>query len=373
MKRLGSTVKKLGRVARLALIASVLSLGAASTSLAICSPIHTLTTATCGLVISLPGCYDLTPVNLTATTNAGDCIEITAANVFLNIEGSSISGTGAASTGNGIHVASTGAGATIVGNGDITGFNIGILAQARVRLEFPFVTGNNSDGIQLNGAASSKIVSGTSSSNGGNGVRVISSTGYAILDFTANSNAFSGISVSASSDGEITNATAGANTQAGITLSTSNATNISASNASNNGTYGIELFSSNANKIFSSSTDLNSIYGIYLKESASNVLGQTTSDSNTVADVYLGCSNTTGPNGIACPIPSKANEIEHQLVQTNGDTEYGLAIDTGNKANTVVGSSGFDESIDDMYDANLVNQNTWFANSFSSANQTYIH
>jgi parallel beta-helix repeat protein len=374
MKRLGSTLMKLGRFARLALIASTLSLVAASNSHAGCGTMHTLSPTTCGVVISVTGCYTFAPpVTLTATSNAGDCIEITAPNVFLNIEGSTITGTGASSTGNGIHVASTAAGAAILGNGDFSGFNIGILAQARVRLEFPYVSGDNTDGIQLNGAASSKIVSGSSLSNGRNGVTVINSTGYAILNFNANDNAVSGIAVTTSNGGEITNSTASSNALAGISLTTSNATNISASNASNNGSYGMELIDSNANKILSSFADTNSIYGIYLKESASNVLGQTESDNNPVAEVYLGCSDTSGPNGLACATPSKANEIEDQLVLTGGGTEYGIAIDTGNKANTVVGSSGFDDSIDDMYDANLVNQNTWFANSFSSANQTYIH
>src|SRR5580704_11209997 len=114
MKRLGSTLMKLGRFARLALIASTLSLVAASNSHAGCGTMHTLSPTTCGVVISVTGCYTFaSPVTLYETSNAGDCIEMTAPNVFLNIEASSITVTGSPDSVNGIYVASTAGGATI--------------------------------------------------------------------------------------------------------------------------------------------------------------------------------------------------------------------------------------------------------------------
>lgn len=379
MKRLGSTVMKAARFAGLVLLVVGLFLAAASNGHAACTPAttHTISPTACGVVISTTGCYNVTPVNLTATTDAGDCIQITALNVYLNLRGSTITGTGATSTGNGVHVTSTAAGATLVDAEFISGFNIGILAEAWVRLESPLAESNNGDGIKLINAASSRIVDGQSFSNGGNGVEILSSNGYLLASPDAESNSLSGIAVTMSSSGGITNATASSNTLSGITLNTANATNISALNASNNGTYGIELITSKSNKILPSTINSNGIYGVYLKQSASNVLTgagvPVPVNFNAVANVYLGCSDTTGPNGIACATPSSSNEIDASDDDGGGTTSYGIAIDLGNKLNAIFGSGVRNNTTFDMYDANLAGQNTWFGNGFGSANQSFIH
>ena len=375
MRPVVSKVLNAARVARLVLMASVLCVAAASNGHAACTAAttHTLSPAACGVVIATAGCYNIT-TSLVATSNTGDCIQITAPNVYLNLTGVSLSGTGGASTGNGIHVTSTGAGATIVG-GSVTGFGIGILAGARVLLEAPAVESNNSDGIQFNSAASSKIVSGSSNSNGGNGVTITGSNSFSLVSLDASSNRGSGLEINTSSAGSITNATANSNSLSGITLNQSNTTNIPDLNANNNGTYGVEVVSSTTNKIFGTAINLNGIYGVYLKESASNVVGSPggTIHCNGLVDVYLGCSDSTGPNGIACPKPSSANEIDGVIVFGTGVNPYGVAIDLGNTANKVLASSGSTDTIDDMYDANKAGQNTWFGNSFTTANQSYIH
>jgi len=379
MKRLSSVVTERVRIARLMLMTSALCIAAASKGYTACTAAttHTISPTACGVVISTAGCYNMTPVNLTATTDAGDCIQITAPNVYLNLRGSMMTGTGATSTGNGVHVTSTATGATLVDAEFISGFNIGILAEARVRLESPLAQNNNSDGIKLINAASSKIVDGQSFSNGGNGVEILNSNAYVLASPQAESNALSGIVVTTSNSGDITNATATSNTLSGVTLNTATGTNISALNASNNSTYGLELISSKSNKIFPTTINSNGIYGVYLKESASNVLtGAGTSipvNDNGVANVYLGCSDTTGPNGIACATASSSNEIDASDNDGGSATSYGIAIDLGNKTNTVVGSGTRNNTIDDAYDANLINQNTWFGNGFGSANQSFIH
>jgi hypothetical protein len=374
MTRFGTTMIKVGRVARLMLMASALCAAAASNGHAACTAAttHTLSPAACGVVISTSGCYNMT-TNLVATSNSGDCILITAANVYLNLTGVSITGTGSASTGNGIHV--TGAGATIV-NGDVSGFNIGILADAWVRLEAPDVQDNNSDGIQLSSAASSKIVGGTSNFNGGNGVTINGSNAYSLIGFGAYSNAGNGIAVSTSNSGEIANATASSNQLSGVTLNTSDYTNIPGLTALQNGADGIEVIKSTGTKIFATAVNLNGIYGVYLKESASNVIaspGSGVVHCNGEANVYLGCSDTTGPNGVACATPSSSNEIDNVTVYGTAGTPYGIAIDLGNTANKVLASTGYTDTVDDAYDANKAGQNTWFGNTFTTTNQSYIH
>ncbi|MFZ0680964.1 NosD domain-containing protein [Candidatus Binatus sp.] len=370
-----STVMKVTRVARLVVIASVLCVAAVSNSNAACTAAttHTLSPAACGVVISTAGCYNMT-TNLVATSNSGDCVLITAANVYLNLTDVSIKGTGAASTSNGIHVASTAAGATIVG-GTVSGFDIGILAAARGVLEAPDAESNKGDGIQLNSAASSKIVSGASTSNGGNGVTITGSNSFTMVSFDASNNNGSGTVVNTSSAGDITNETANSNALSGITLNKSNSTNIPGLIANNNGTYGVEVVSSTSNKIFGTTINLNGIYGVYLKESSSNVVASPggTIHCNGIIDVYLGCSDTAGPNGAACATASSANEIDGAIVFGTGVNPYGIVIDLGNIGNKVLASNGATDTIDDMYDANKAGQNTWFGNVFTTANQSYIH
>lgn len=374
MTRFDSSLMKVAMVARLVLMTSALCMAAASICEAACTAAttHTLSPSACGVVISTAGCYNMT-TSLTATSS-GDCVEITAANVYLNLSGVSITGTGASSTGNGIHVASTGAAATIVG-GSVSGFDIGILADARVTLEAPDVEDNNSDGIQLDSAASSKIVSGSSDSNGGNGVTITGSNSFTLVSLDASNNGGSGIDVSTSTSGDITNATANSNELSGITLNKSNSTNIPGLNANSNGTYGVEVISSTSNRIFGTAINLNGIYGVYLKESSDNVVASPGGEvhCNGLIDVYLGCSDTAGPNGVACATPSSANEMDGVVVYGTGANPYGIVIDLGNTANRVLGSNGSTDTIDDMYDANKAGQNTWFGNVFTTANQSYIH
>lgn len=375
MTRFDSTAMKVGRAARLVLMASALSVAAASYGHAACTAAttHTLSPTACGIVISAAGCYNMT-TSLVASSDSGDCILINARSVYLNLTDISINGTGAASSGNGIHVAHSAAGATIVG-GHVSGFNIGILADARVLLEAPDAEDNNSDGIQLDGAASSRIVAGTSSSNGGNGLTISGSKTFSVFSFDSSNNRGSGIVVNSSSAGDITDSTANSNKLSGITLNKSSSTTIPGLNANNNGTYGVEVVSSKSNRIFGTAINLNGIYGIYLKESSDNVLGSPGGEvhCNGIIDVYLGCSDTAGPSGTACATPSSGNEIDGVIVFGTGVNPYGIVIDLGNTANKVLASNGSTDTIDDMYDANEAGQNTWFGNTFTTANQTYIH
>jgi len=376
MERFISKALKAARVARFVLAASALCVVAASNGYAFCTAAttHTLSPSACGVVLSTAGaCYNMT-TSLTATSNTGDCIEITAANVYLNLTGISITGTGGASTGNGIHVTSTATGATIVG-GDISSFDVGILADSRVVLEAPYAHENNSDGIQLDTAASSRIVGGNSSYNGGNGATITDSNTFTLDGFGAGNNSGSGIVVNASSAGDITDTTTESNDKSGITLNTSNTTTITGLNSNQNGTYGVELVSTKTSKIFGDTINLNGIYGVYLKESASNSVTSPngTIHCNGIVDVYLGCSDNAGPNGVACATPSSANEIDNVTVYGTGVNPYGIVIDLGNLSNKVLGSNGSTDPTDDMYDANKAGQNTWFGNIFAKANQTWIH
>jgi hypothetical protein len=65
--------------------------------------------------------------------------------------------------------------------------------------------------------------------------------------------------------------------------------------------------------------------------------------------------------------------MDNVTVFGTGVNPYGIVIDLGNTANRVLGSNGATDTIDDMYDANKAGQNTWFGNTFTTANQSYIH
>jgi parallel beta-helix repeat protein len=380
MERFVSKVLEAARVARLVLMASALCAAAASTGHAACETITTLTPTACGVVISKPGCYVISN-NLTATSDSGDCIEITAPDVYLNLaDGESITGTGPGSTGNGIHVTSTAAGATIV-NGFVSSFNIGILAEARVRLEGPLVELSNADGIQLSSAPGSKIFGAIAIENGFNaGIEIDGSNGCSLLNVAARDNP-TGVLVSGSSGTDISNATnISANDSFGILVTqansapfaSSNGTNISGSYVYNNGHDGIWLLGSKASKVSANQIYGNGRVGVWLDASSDNEVGGNTLYDNGIADVFLGCFDT-GPIDEGCSNRSTANEIDYNNSNGHGDSSYGIAFDLGDKSNTLLDNTSVSHTTDDMYDANLINQDTWFGNSFTTANQSFIH
>jgi hypothetical protein len=94
---------------------------------------------------------------------------------------------------------------------------------------------------------------------------------------------------------------------------------------------------------------------------------------NGIASIYLGCSDTTGPDGIPCVTPSSANEIDVQSFDGASVTLYGIAIDKGAIANTIMGNSSVGDTIDDMYDGNAIGKNTWLGNTFGTSNVSFIH
>jgi len=380
MEPFASTVVKAARVARLVLLASALCVTAASTGHAACKTITTLTPTACGVVISTPGCYVINN-DLTASSDSGDCIQITAPDVYLNLaDGESITGTGASSTGNGIHVTSTAVGATIV-NGFVSSFNVGILAEARVRLEGPFVELSNADGIQLSNAPGSKIVGAIAIYNGYNaGIEIDGSNGCSLTNVAASDNP-TGILVSGSSGTDISNATnISGNDNWGIVVTPansapfapSNGANISGSYIYNNGHDGIWLLGSKAGKVSANQIYGNGRVGVWVDASSGNEVGGNTLHDNGIADVFLGCFDT-GPIAEGCTNRSTANEIDYNNSNGNGDSNYGIALDLGDTSNTVLDNISASHTTDDMYDANTKTANTWFGNTFTTASEPFIY
>jgi parallel beta-helix repeat protein len=381
MEPIVSKVLKAARVARLVLMASALCVAAAATGHAACKTITTLTPTACGVVISTPGCYVINN-DLTASSDSGDCIEITAPDVYLNLsDGESITGTGASSTGNGIHVTSTAAGATIV-NGFVSSFNIGILAEARVRLEGPLVELSNADGIQLSNAPGSKILGAIAIENGSSaGIEIDGSNGCSLTNVAASDNP-TGVLVSGSSGTDISNATnISSNEIWGILVTQansapfapSNGTIISGSYIYSNGHDGIWLLGSKANKVFANQIYGNGRVGVWLDASSGNEVGGNTLYDNGTADVFLGCFDTgpIAPEG--CSNRSTANDIDYNNSNGKGDSSYGIAFDLGDTSNTILDNTSSMHTTEDMYDANSKTANTWFANTFTTANQSFIH
>jgi parallel beta-helix repeat protein len=376
-------------------VAWALGLGAATNAMAVvpdCSMV-TDVTESCGWVITTPGCYKLQN-SLTASNDAGDCIQINSSDVFLDLNSQTIKGTGASSTGNGVHVlGQTFPGAVAIANvtvngGVISGFNAGVLVgQINTINTAPFVTkvrldninsqNNNNFGFYLYDAKLSQLSGLFASGNGqiagleidgGSGNHVSNSTfvenGAGVSVLLSNGNLFSSITSSLNGDG--------------IVISTGNSNQIDGSAVDANTAQGIWLADgSNGNSIAGGHANDNAENGIRLQQSSSNEISGVDLNSNQTAGIYIGCDGpTTGRCTIGNPsLPmSRNNRIDaNNNITTTTNPGWGIAIDKGNLSNTVVGNSSSNNVTLDEYDGNKCGTNNWFANNFGTSNASCVH
>ena len=145
----------------------------------------------------------------------------------------------------------------------------------------------------------------------------------------------------------------------------------------NNTASGIELDEGGSNTLNGIVLDDNGAYGLWLDGSGANTVSNFTAEGNGLAGVYAGCSSS-GPNGTSCASlslpPSSHNTVTGGYLapdESEVGNGWGIAIDTGNKANKVKFNLGFGSKHLDAVDENSgCDSNVWTLNNFATVNPT---
>ena len=376
-----------------------IGMGAATKAMAVvpnCSVVTTVTES-CGWVITTPGCYKLQN-SLTATTDAGDCIQVNSSNVYLDLNTQTITGTGATSTGTGVHVlaATTPGGVAITnvaiqGGQNITGFNDGVVVgttsntlnvapfPTKIRLDNITLTNNNFIGVYLFNAKTSQVNGVNETGNGttaGDGLIITGGSGNRVADSTFTAN---GAGVGVASDANVfTAVNASSNLAYGFDVEIASNNQIDSPSADFNAGAGIRLANrSNNNHVAGGHANANGTdvgFGVWIMQSTGNQISGIELERNSWAGIYLGCNGpttgtcTTGVMGIPM---SNGNGIDANI-NISGSL-YGIAIDKGNLSNTVVGNTSSANSILDEYDGNKCGVNNWFADNFGTSSAACVH
>jgi parallel beta helix pectate lyase-like protein len=370
-----------------------LGIGAATKAMAVvpnCSVV-TPVTESCGWVITTPGCYKLQN-NLTATTDAGDCVQINSSNVFLDLNTQTITGTGATSIGAGVHVlAETTPGAVAISNvavqgGNISGFFFGVMVGdvtgtinvgpfvTKVRLDNMMAENNNDLGFYLYNAKLSQLSGLNSTSISQAGLDIFGGSGNHVSNssFIGNS---TGVVVAQSSGNVLSAVNASFSGDFGFYLIQATGNQIDSPSADSNASSGVILLkAAKSNVILGGQANSNGVYGIWVEQSQANQVSGIELRSNGSAGIYLGCDGpTTGTCTAGIPgIPmSNANGIDANINITG--SPYGMAIDKGNLNNTIVGNTSSGNATLDEYDGNKCGVNNWFADNFGTSNASCVH
>jgi hypothetical protein len=234
-------------------------------------------------------------------SNANDCIQISAPNVFFNMNSHSITGPLPAAAGVGIHVLSTAPNAIVLGGGVVEDFTTGFQSDAANTFEGIVLAEFNTRGTVFNGPGALGFEPvGISNLNNG------------IILTSAASGSYMLVPVSES------------NGKHGIVL---------------NGTTGVTMAGPVAFQ--------NAGYGLWLKGASFNSITEGGDlEGNTIAGAYVGC-HATGPSNAACAIPpsngnSFLGDFQSLVVGScPGGNQHnqgiGIAIDSGNSKNHVAG------------------------------------
>lgn len=307
----------------------------------------------------MAGCYKLAG-NIVGSVLGGDCIVIEASNVNLDANGFDVIGGGNV-FGAGIHVlAHTPSGAavsavSILGEANVAShvenFGTGILVDATiVSINFMILQNNMEDGIKLTNG-SNTLGYNLSLGNFGNGITLVNSNGNSIGFNAAEDNAGTGISLTHSSGNSI-----GQTTVAG------------------NGVDGIDLFATSNNNRFVGDFDgPNTRYNVWVMSSSANQIVSIFFSDNaaTTADIYLGCS-ANFPAVATCTPQANSNRIDSNFLGINAS--YGIAVDKASAGNTIFSNFPGPNSVFTLFDGNTkCGTNTWFGNSFATANLPCIH
>jgi len=167
-------------------------------------------TTACGTSISACGCTIVKSGTYTVTTalsaSSGDCIDIKASNVILNVQGKGITGPGSGtSTGVGIHVLKSSSGAFIEGGGGpsnitVSGWKYGLEVDGKNTISVWVNSKGNVVGIFLNGATGANINDFNSNNNTVYGVWIRGGKGNQVNCSDTSNNTTTGLYIGCHAD-----------------------------------------------------------------------------------------------------------------------------------------------------------------------------
>ena len=295
--------------------------------------------SSCGCTVTQTGTFTVTD-DLNASqglTKAGNCLEVSADHVILDLQGHAIIGNGA---GIGILIQNSGHDTTVqgtdlteTGQAIINGWGTGLEDDANnVVIElFRQFGGNNF----------------TPTGNKGDGVLLQNASGVTVANFNASFNGGTGVEVQGGSSNRIMNCDSISNAGNGVILASSNLNTISNCSINGNTGYGVWLNTANQNQIFTSSVNGNGKIGL-----------------------LVGCHKEGKCTG------NKGSDLNHlSSTGANGNSGAGITVEEGSSNNQITNmSSAGNGGTSDLIDNNpSCDGNLWFNNAFGDASQTCIH
>jgi len=295
--------------------------------------------SSCGCTVTAPGTYTVSD-DLNASqglTKAGNCLEVSASQVILDLQGHAIIGNGA---GIGILIQNSAADTTVqgtdlteTGQAIINGWGTGLEDDANnVVIElFRQIGGNNFN----------------PTGNAGDGVLLQNASGVTVANFNASFNGGTGVEVNGGGNNRIMNCDSISNAATGVILASSNVNTITNCTISGNTAYGVWLNSASQNQIFTSALNGNGQIGL-----------------------LVGCHKEGKCNG------NKGSNLNHiSSSGANGNSGAGITVEEGSSNNQITNmSSAGNGGTADLIDNNpSCDGDLWFNNAFGDASQTCIH
>lgn len=262
-------------------------------------------------------------VSSSLTSSAGDCIDVTAPRVSLNLNNAQITGPGG---GIGVHILSTATKAIVIGGADfpgatISGFSTALQIDASLGyLALINVENNTDDGIVNNGTEVT-LADVSEYSNGGRGL-IDNASGLALLGFFTESNSSDGIVVNSSSNIRFDSVSSDGNKGNGIVLQKVRNAVISLSEAgsfSPNTLNGLVVSGGGSNSFNELDTSNNQQNGVLVENSSSgNSFNELTAGGNQADGVSVQSSNSSQFSN------SNANQNHLNGFEFDGSNDSGL-------------------------------------------------
>jgi len=295
--------------------------------------------SSCGCTITQTGTFTVVD-DLSASqglTKGGNCLEVSADHVILDLQGHAIIGNG---TGIGIVILSSAANTTVQGT-DSTETAQAIINSWKVGLE----DDANNVVIEL-----FRQIGGNSfnpTGNAGDGVLLQNASSVTVANFNASFNGGAGVNIQGGSGNRILNCDTIKNTTAGMILASSNVNTVSNCTITANTGYGVWLNTANQNQIFTSALNGNGKIGL-----------------------LVGCHKEGKCNG------NKGSDLNHiSSSGANGNSGAGITVEEGSSNNQITNmSSSGNGGTSDLIDNNpSCDGNLWFNNKFGDVSQSCIH
>lgn len=324
------------RISTIAILVTMIGLAGAAPKPNAC----TSSITSCGCTITQTGTFTVAN-ELNASqglTKGGNCLEVSADHVILDLQGNAIIGNGA---GIGILIHNSGHDSTVQGTdlseptaqAIINNWNIGLEDDA------------NNVVIELFKQIGGSIF--IQHGNAGDAVVLLNASGVTVANFNASFNGGTGVNIQGGGNNRIMNCDSISNAGNGVILASSNVNTISNCTINSNTGYGVWLNTANQNQIFTSSLNNNGKIGL-----------------------LVGCHKEGKCNG------NKGSDLNHiSSSGANGNSGAGITVEQGSSNNQITNmSSAGNGGTSDLIDNNPgCDGNLWFNNAFSDASQSCIH